>query len=241
MVILKFERCFPYSPLYMLVQMAKRCTRCLEWKERSEFYRDRSKLDGLKSHCKPCHEQYKREYRTRVRLQALAHFRRTYRYAWQRRTPAIRAVDNAGLRRWQANNLARRRAHITHYLRHWHARNRGTNPGWYQDTPHIPTALRQTHRAEAADAPVNHLSPAEWNWLLDAYDHHCAYCGKTSHQLSPDHVIPLSKGGHNTLGNVVPACRTCNIRKGARTPEQAEMSFIVRVNVDSRLIQLGLI
>jgi hypothetical protein len=35
-----------------------------------------------------------------------------------------------------------------------------------------------------------------------------------------EHVIPRSRGGNNGPDNYLPACRTCNLRKGARTPEE---------------------
>jgi hypothetical protein len=37
-----------------------------------------------------------------------------------------------------------------------------------------------------------------------------------------DHVIPLSRGGSNTTGNLANRCQRCNSRKGRRTP--AEMA-----------------
>lgn len=54
-------------------------------------------------------------------------------------------------------------------------------------------------------------------------DHHtCQYCGST-HNLTLDHVVPLSKGGSHSWDNVVTACERCNQRKGNRTPEEANM------------------
>lgn len=41
----------------------------------------------------------------------------------------------------------------------------------------------------------------------------CAYCGQRTEALEPDHVLPLSKGGSNSITNVVPACRACNCDK----------------------------
>ena len=35
-----------------------------------------------------------------------------------------------------------------------------------------------------------------------------------------DHVIPLSRGGSNTSGNLANRCRSCNSRKGKRLPEE---------------------
>jgi 5-methylcytosine-specific restriction endonuclease McrA len=51
----------------------------------------------------------------------------------------------------------------------------------------------------------------------------CQYCGKRTHDLTLDHVVPRSKGGKHTWENVVSACRTCNHRKGHQTVEQARM------------------
>ena len=58
----------------------------------------------------------------------------------------------------------------------------------------------------------------------------CQYC----HQVRPigeltyDHVVPRRLGGRTEWGNIVTACQDCNIRKGARTPEQAGMRLAVR-------------
>jgi 5-methylcytosine-specific restriction endonuclease McrA len=54
----------------------------------------------------------------------------------------------------------------------------------------------------------------------------CQYCGKQSHQLTLDHVIPRKQGGKHTWENLVSACATCNRRKAGRTPEQAHMKLL---------------
>jgi len=58
----------------------------------------------------------------------------------------------------------------------------------------------------------------------------CQYCGRhfASHQLSLDHVIPRSRGGSTTWGNLVCACLKCNIKKGGRTPSEAKMRLVCR-------------
>lgn len=47
----------------------------------------------------------------------------------------------------------------------------------------------------------------------------CFYCGATEN-LTTDHVIPRSHGGHDALTNFVHCCKTCNSTKNARTPQQ---------------------
>ena len=61
------------------------------------------------------------------------------------------------------------------------------------------------------------------NRALFARDNHlCLYCGDSfmRHQLTRDHVIPLSRGGQNVWTNVASACRPCNQRKNNRTPHE---------------------
>ena len=50
----------------------------------------------------------------------------------------------------------------------------------------------------------------------------CQYCG-TDGKLSIDHVIPSSRGGKTSFENCVASCVSCNVRKGNRTPEEANM------------------
>lgn len=49
----------------------------------------------------------------------------------------------------------------------------------------------------------------------DAYT--CFYCGQVGGVLEVDHVIPFSKGGADTMDNLVTACRKCNRQKRDKT------------------------
>jgi 5-methylcytosine-specific restriction endonuclease McrA len=64
---------------------------------------------------------------------------------------------------------------------------------------------------------------------LFARDHNrCQYCGRrfSTSELSLDHVMPRSRGGQATWENIVCACVKCNVRKGGRTPAEANMRLI---------------
>ena len=54
-------------------------------------------------------------------------------------------------------------------------------------------------------------------YLRDLYT--CQYCNTpyTKHNLTLDHVIPLSLGGRTSWTNIVAACGPCNTRKGNKT------------------------
>lgn len=50
----------------------------------------------------------------------------------------------------------------------------------------------------------------------------CQYCGARD-DLTFDHLVPRSRGGHTTWENVVTACAPCNLRKGGKLPHEAKM------------------
>jgi 5-methylcytosine-specific restriction endonuclease McrA len=56
----------------------------------------------------------------------------------------------------------------------------------------------------------------------------CQYCGRRfpTSELTLDHVVPRSVGGSTSWTNIVCACVKCNVRKGGRTPDQAQMQLI---------------
>ncbi|HAT1242480.1 TPA: HNH endonuclease [Corynebacterium striatum] len=47
--------------------------------------------------------------------------------------------------------------------------------------------------------------------------------------MTLDHVVPLSRGGKNTIGNALPACQSCNSSKHSKL--LAEWKYIKAVRV----------
>ena len=73
---------------------------------------------------------------------------------------------------------------------------------------------------------LNQYVPPLNNPALFKRDAHlCMYCGVRFrvHDLSRDHVTPISQNGMDSWTNVVTACRRCNNHKAGRRPEQANM------------------
>lgn len=56
----------------------------------------------------------------------------------------------------------------------------------------------------------------------------CRYCNAKlmPSKITIDHVTPVSFGGNNNIDNLVVACSPCNMKKGARTPDQAGMQLL---------------
>ena len=87
---------------------------------------------------------------------------------------------------------------------------------------HIPSVIRMVYYIKRP-RPTARLSRREV-FARDGFT--CQYCGRRSHDLTLDHVLPRHRNGPHTWENLVCACVKCNARKGGRTPGQAGMRLI---------------
>jgi len=83
----------------------------------------------------------------------------------------------------------------------------------------LPTVIRLRHYVRV---PYKEIPLTRRN-LLHRDNHACQYCGYSGESLTIDHVLPRSRGGPDTWENMVTACVRCNVRKGNRTPKEADM------------------
>ena len=68
------------------------------------------------------------------------------------------------------------------------------------------------------------IPPAKRSSVLAKTSGRCVYCGcelttkpDQPNTYHPDHVLAVAKGGGDDIANLVPSCRTCNLKKGSRT------------------------
>lgn len=72
------------------------------------------------------------------------------------------------------------------------------------------------HKNRARRARVeNKLTAVDWLNLVYAYDCRCLYCNGQFEALTLtiDHIVPISKGGHNSIENIQPLCQDCHYVK----------------------------
>jgi 5-methylcytosine-specific restriction enzyme A len=71
---------------------------------------------------------------------------------------------------------------------------------------------------------ANALKKTQW-WKNEIARGICHYCGghfKAS-ELTMDHIVPVSRGGKSSKGNVVPCCKKCNAEKKYLTPVEIKL------------------
>jgi 5-methylcytosine-specific restriction endonuclease McrA len=58
------------------------------------------------------------------------------------------------------------------------------------------------------------------SYLLEKFQHRCAYCGRANTVFELDHILPRSRGGSNRVSNLALSCHHCNSAKGDRTASE---------------------
>jgi 5-methylcytosine-specific restriction endonuclease McrA len=82
--------------------------------------------------------------------------------------------------------------------------------------------------------------PLEVDELIERDGPACVWCGRElwRRDLTREHVVPRSRGGHMTAENAVVACRRCNRRRGSK-PVDAYVRDLLREGADVDLDALG--
>lgn len=192
----------------------KTCRVCQSSKSLSEFYADKTMAGGYRSACKECikaarrvhYEENADQTKSMVMAYQQSEHGQEIRKIYQRKR-AQTEVFKSYLRAWALTEKGRasRRNRVNRFAR----------------TPKGNAASKRRHAARRARERViiNTLTDSEWAEILASHNNRCKYCGRAfDADLPPtqDHVIPISKDGHHTKENVVPACKPCNSRKRDR-------------------------
>jgi len=220
----------------------KKCFRCQKLKVDSEYYSN-------KSWCKQCHSEYyksktysKRGKDKQVRddlpngnrvcnsckkemlLEAFPKNKKctsgcerkckrcTYR-ARDSKRPKMREQQME----WYQNNKDRILEMRKEYYKENRERIKTYSRQYHKDNPEVARAAFHRRRAHIQNNGRNNLTSTQIKWMFDSFPY-CIYCG-IEEGLTIDHIIPISKGGENTLDNIVPACLPCNNEKRAKEVE----------------------
>lgn len=130
--------------------------------------------------------------------------RRAAAARWRAKNPGYRYYNVNPDRAKATNRRFQRSDKGKAYQREWRSKN-ATKVTLYYARARI---LRE-------QAEVLVITPRDWERLCRRYDDRCAYCGSAD-ALTQDHIVPLSRGGRHSIGNLLPACQPCNSSKHAR-------------------------
>lgn len=126
----------------------------------------------------------------------------------------LRAADRA----WRARNRKKDNAESALYNRTHRDERREYERRYYRANPAARLAKNYNRIARIKGNGGSHTA-SDWAMLLGQYGARCGYCAAEGF-LERDHRIPISRGGSNDISNIIPACRRCNLKKGALTENE---------------------
>ncbi len=186
----------------------KVCSGCGQTKCLGFFHKFIFSRDGYRSRCKACR---KPEYTSE---ETLARRRELYREDIDKSRTQYRAKynDNPEKHREHRRNSYRRniegeRRYSAEYTRSERGKQRFKR--YYERHP------EKNQNRRALERLAGEYTAREWIELKEKYNYTCLCCGKREPEirLTVDHVIPISRGGSNTIENIQPLCITCNKKK----------------------------
>jgi 5-methylcytosine-specific restriction endonuclease McrA len=80
---------------------------------------------------------------------------------------------------------------------------------WIEQNPEKVKTHSKKRKAVIRGAEAKEISPKEIQKLLSSP---CFYCGNKDN-IQIDHIFPISRGGKHQIGNLVAACKKCNMSK----------------------------
>lgn len=85
-------------------------------------------------------------------------------------------------------------------------------------TEFVPMRPNQKRCSPKCAGHAQEIALGRGRWVvLNRDGFRCAYCGATAYEdgakLHVDHVVPRSKGGRDTVANLITACARCNLEK----------------------------
>ena len=175
--------------------LPKKCSKCGEWKDKSEFHKNKLSRDGLKSVCKSC-----RSMQENGRI-----------------TDAAREKRRLTSKAWYQSNREAAYQNTKNWIAAHPEKRKEISKKYWQSNPERHVADTRNRRARIR-GNGGKITEKEWQALKKFYNYTCLCCHRQEPEikLTLDHVKPLIMGGKNIIENAQPLCLSCNSGKGGR-------------------------
>jgi len=222
----------------------KTCSVCKQTLPANAFGVNKKSPSGLRSNCKSCRTIESKKYRTKY-PEKKAQGDRSYRAAnkdkIRERKRRYRALDPERWSEYGKQYRANNSEQIAASKRDWYLRNperlSQMTTAWREANPEKVREYKRAYKLRNPDKDRQYYEQNKWRYeisrakrraikakasiyVITAKDvskimsRPCIYCGAKAEHL--EHVIPLSRGGLHSIGNLAPACAKCNLSKGAK-------------------------
>jgi hypothetical protein len=176
----------------------KKCVLCCDIKSLTDFYKDRSRPDGLSNRCRTCDKQKAKSYAQTSNGKCTQK-----RYRQSIRGRLAKQKDD---RKYRETKNGRKHIYVSIDKYKKTEKGRAVNQ---------QVTRRRRERQYNLDMK---LTRKDINSIYERFKGQCFYC-HSKQRLEIDHHNPLSGGHGLSLGNAVLLCRLCNATKHTKKPE----------------------
>ncbi len=166
----------------------KYCPRCNSTKPLEDFNKNKNRCDEYQGYCRPCQNSRNVQWKEDNRARYLAQKKARYENNKEK--------HNEGVRRWQKENPEKVAAINARYTQNHKEKVYFKN--------HRRRIKIKSNALVVLDKEIKRL-----------YSSNCIHCG-TTENITMDHLIPVSRGGRHSIGNIVPMCQKCNFSKHSK-------------------------
>lgn len=219
----------------------KQCIKCMVEKPLDDFAQSKINKSGYRGECRVCQKIYMDQWRTKKIAEKTEPISSKKCSVCKAVKPAkyfylsnvlksglmsacIKCVSNKGKSYRKANPSYR-----AEYLKKWIADNpesvRKIKRDWNKRNKDYARSRVLLRRARLK---TNGVFKIRKSFLLRLYDSNCIVCG-SNQNIQADHVLPLSRGGRHSEGNLQPLCQKCNYSKHHRTMMEWKLQKVVNL------------
>lgn len=149
------------------------------------------------------------EYMRKRYLSKKAHILKTQK-AWRKKNPD-----------YYRQYYAKHRKELLDYQQKWKAENPESRKAAVNRYTKTFKFKVQQHRRRSKTEVPNDIKPIR-DLLRGAKSFICYYCQKRKprSECQLDHMVPISRGGSHIAANIALSCRTCNLKKYTKLPNE---------------------
>lgn len=201
--------------------ITKKCSKCREVKNVTEFYTRLSRKGEtvFRGECKKCRAEKGKEWirrnpEARKKIAKRWELKNPDKRRFYKRTSAKRCSEKnkPQKQKYRTENAEKIAVARKKYNQEHREENKKAFREWSKNNQDKLRANRAKRRAIEMNAPGGGFTAEQDKELKKEYFGMCAYCGSKT-KIELDHVVPLISGGRHDADNIVPACKSCNSRK----------------------------
>jgi 5-methylcytosine-specific restriction endonuclease McrA len=217
----------------------KRCAGCKIIKPLEDFYRYAKQKDGRGPYCKPCDKERVIRWQKANPDKKAASDNRQWQKPERKSAQKIRTQkyfaankesELARLASWVKLNPDAPKKAAARYKQKYPQRVVAAQRKYHQNNEtyrrnirlrgQVAYALKREMDSTGTNTDNGNLiTRLKWIEVLNAFGNVCCYCGSDG-PLTIEHLTPLSRGGDNQVGNIAPACKSCNRKKWYKTLDE---------------------